>query len=101
MQAAGRCFATAGRVASETAHRLVAAIDAAPAANTSSNRDCNSLSDGRAASSSSRQPPFKAGSGVPIPLTAYAGAGIVAGSDPEAELLETRVKFRPIVDALA
>ncbi|KJL26024.1 chorismate-binding protein [Microbacterium azadirachtae] len=42
-----------------------------------------------------------AGSGVPIPLTAYAGAGIVAGSDPEAELLETRVKFRPIVDALA
>ncbi|MFD6700611.1 MULTISPECIES: isochorismate synthase MenF [unclassified Microbacterium] len=41
------------------------------------------------------------GSGSPIPLTAYAGAGIVAGSDPEAELLETRVKFRPIVDALA
>ncbi len=41
------------------------------------------------------------GSGQPIPLTAYAGAGIVAGSDPEAELLETRVKFRPIVDALA
>ncbi|WP_295014799.1 isochorismate synthase MenF [uncultured Microbacterium sp.] len=40
-------------------------------------------------------------SGSPIPLTAYAGAGIVAGSDPEAELLETRVKFRPIVDALA
>ena len=36
-----------------------------------------------------------------IPVTAYAGAGIVAGSDPEAELLETRVKFRPIVDALA
>lgn len=41
------------------------------------------------------------GSGAPIGLTAYAGAGIVAGSDPEAELLETRVKFRPIVDALA
>ncbi|MFB7843094.1 isochorismate synthase MenF [Microbacterium sp. NPDC056052] len=41
------------------------------------------------------------GSGQPIPLTAYAGAGIVAGSDPETELLETRVKFRPIVDALA
>lgn len=41
------------------------------------------------------------GSGSPIPLTAYAGAGIVAGSDPEAEMLETRVKFRPIVDALA
>ena len=39
--------------------------------------------------------------GSPIRLTAYAGAGIVAGSDPEAELLETRVKFRPIVDALA
>ncbi|MGB4135780.1 MAG: isochorismate synthase, partial [Microbacterium sp.] len=36
-----------------------------------------------------------------IPVTAYAGAGIVAGSDPESELLETRVKFRPIVDALA
>ena len=41
------------------------------------------------------------GSDQPIALTAYAGAGIVAGSDPEAELLETRVKFRPIVDALA
>lgn len=38
---------------------------------------------------------------APVPLTAYAGAGIVAGSDPEAEMLETRVKFRPIVDALA
>jgi menaquinone-specific isochorismate synthase len=38
---------------------------------------------------------------APMPLTAYAGAGIVAGSDPESELLETRVKFRPIVDALA
>jgi menaquinone-specific isochorismate synthase len=36
-----------------------------------------------------------------IPVTAYAGAGIVAGSDPETELLETRVKFRPLVDALA
>jgi menaquinone-specific isochorismate synthase len=36
-----------------------------------------------------------------IPLRAHAGAGIVAGSNPEAELLETRVKFRPIVDALA
>lgn len=34
-------------------------------------------------------------------VTAYAGAGIVAGSEPEAELLETRVKFRPLVDALA
>lgn len=36
-----------------------------------------------------------------ISVTAYAGAGIVAGSDPETELLETRVKFRPLVDALA
>lgn len=36
-----------------------------------------------------------------IPVVAHAGAGIVAQSDPEAELLETRVKFRPIVDALA
>ncbi|MDN3311170.1 chorismate-binding protein [Microbacterium oryzae] len=34
-------------------------------------------------------------------VTAHAGGGIVAGSQPEAELLETRVKFRPIVDALA
>ncbi len=34
-------------------------------------------------------------------VTAHAGGGIVAGSDPDAELLETRVKFRPIVDALA
>ncbi|WP_404802979.1 isochorismate synthase [Microbacterium pullorum] len=39
--------------------------------------------------------------GADIPVTAYAGAGIVAGSDPETELIETRVKFRPIVDALA
>lgn len=39
--------------------------------------------------------------GPEIPVVAHAGAGIVAGSDPEAELLETRVKFRPIVDALA
>lgn len=36
-----------------------------------------------------------------ITVTAYAGAGIVAGSDPESEMLETRVKFRPLVDALA
>ncbi|MFT4158291.1 MAG: isochorismate synthase [Microbacterium sp.] len=36
-----------------------------------------------------------------IAVTAYAGAGLVAGSDPESELLETRVKFRPLVDALA
>ena len=36
-----------------------------------------------------------------IPVAAHAGAGIVEGSEPEAELLETRVKFRPIVDALA
>jgi menaquinone-specific isochorismate synthase len=43
---------------------------------------------------------FDAGDGN-ITVTAYAGAGIVAGSDPESELLETRVKFRPLVDALA
>jgi menaquinone-specific isochorismate synthase len=36
-----------------------------------------------------------------IRVTAHAGAGIVAGSRPEAETLETRVKFRPILDALA
>lgn len=36
-----------------------------------------------------------------IPVVAHAGAGIVAQSNPESELLETRVKFRPIVDALA
>ncbi len=42
-----------------------------------------------------------AGFGDTIPVVAHAGAGIVAGSDPETELLETRVKFRPIVDALA
>jgi isochorismate synthase len=32
-------------------------------------------------------------------VTAYAGAGIVAESVPERELLETRMKFRPIVEA--
>jgi len=32
-------------------------------------------------------------------LTAYAGAGIVEGSDPQRELLETRLKFRPILQA--
>lgn len=42
-----------------------------------------------------------AGTAHRIPFTAHAGAGIVAGSDPEAEMLETRVKFRPIIDALA
>ena len=42
-----------------------------------------------------------AGGTAPVPFTAYAGAGIVAASDPESEMLETRVKFRPIVDALA
>lgn len=36
-----------------------------------------------------------------IAVRAHAGAGIVAGSDPERELLETRVKFRPIIDAIA
>lgn len=39
--------------------------------------------------------------GAPLDVTAYAGGGIVAASDPETELLETRVKFRPLVDALA
>ncbi len=32
-------------------------------------------------------------------ITAYAGAGIVADSVPESELVETRLKFRPIVEA--
>lgn len=32
-------------------------------------------------------------------LTAYAGAGIVADSDPDRELAETKLKFRPIVEA--
>lgn len=32
-------------------------------------------------------------------ITAYAGAGIVPGSDPESELLETGLKFQPIIDA--
>ena len=31
-------------------------------------------------------------------LTAYAGAGVVAESDPERELLETELKFRPITE---
>ncbi len=46
---------------------------------------------------------FSPGAGEPdamIHVTAFAGAGIVAGSDPDTELLETRVKFRPLVDAL-
>lgn len=42
-----------------------------------------------------------AAGGETKPVVAHAGAGIVAGSEPETELLETRVKFRPIVDALA
>lgn len=32
-------------------------------------------------------------------ITAYAGAGIVADSDPDRELAETKLKFRPIVEA--
>ncbi len=32
-------------------------------------------------------------------LTAYAGCGIVAESDPERELAETKMKFRPIIEA--
>ena len=31
----------------------------------------------------------------------FAGAGIVAGSDPEAEWEETRIKFQPVLQALA
>ena len=34
-------------------------------------------------------------------VTAYAGAGIVAASDPEGELAETELKFNPIVDAFS
>jgi menaquinone-specific isochorismate synthase len=34
-------------------------------------------------------------------VTAYAGAGIVIDSDPEKELAETRMKFRPVIDAFA
>jgi isochorismate synthases len=32
-------------------------------------------------------------------ITAYAGCGIVAGSDPDRELAETVMKFRPVVEA--
>lgn len=32
-------------------------------------------------------------------ITAYAGAGIVEGSEPEKELAETNLKFRPIIEA--
>jgi menaquinone-specific isochorismate synthase len=34
-------------------------------------------------------------------ITAHAGAGIVPGSDPESELLETGLKFQPIIDAFS
>lgn len=34
-------------------------------------------------------------------VRAWAGAGIVAGSDPQNEVAETALKFRPITDALA
>ena len=33
-------------------------------------------------------------------VTAHAGAGVVADSRPDSELIETTMKFRPIVDAL-
>lgn len=33
-------------------------------------------------------------------VTAHAGAGVVADSHPDSELIETTMKFRPIVDAL-
>ena len=32
-------------------------------------------------------------------ITAFAGAGILAESDPDQELAETTLKFRPIVEA--
>ena len=32
-------------------------------------------------------------------ITAYAGAGVVEGSDPVRELAETKMKFRPVVEA--
>lgn len=32
-------------------------------------------------------------------ITAYAGAGIVADSDPDRELAETKLKFRPVLEA--
>ncbi|HEX4057292.1 MAG TPA: isochorismate synthase [Galbitalea sp.] len=34
-------------------------------------------------------------------IAAFAGAGIVVDSNPEKEMLETRMKFRPIIDAFA
>ncbi|MGO4689912.1 isochorismate synthase [Glaciibacter sp. 2TAF33] len=34
-------------------------------------------------------------------ITAYAGCGIVLDSDPDRELAETRMKFRPIVEAFS
>lgn len=34
-------------------------------------------------------------------IVAHAGAGIIAGSDPESEYAETELKFRPIREALA
>jgi menaquinone-specific isochorismate synthase len=34
-------------------------------------------------------------------LTAFAGCGIVAGSDAQAELEEASLKFKPIVEALS
>ena len=34
-------------------------------------------------------------------ITAYAGAGIVAESDPDRELAETKLKFRLILEAFA
>jgi menaquinone-specific isochorismate synthase len=34
-------------------------------------------------------------------MTAYAGCGIVSDSIPEKELVETEMKFRPIVEAFS
>ena len=36
-----------------------------------------------------------------LDVTAWAGAGIVVDSDPAHELVETRMKFRPILEAFA
>lgn len=36
-----------------------------------------------------------------VRATAHAGAGVVIDSSPDSELIETTMKFRPIVDALA
>jgi menaquinone-specific isochorismate synthase len=39
--------------------------------------------------------------GAPRSIRAFAGAGIVSGSDPQREVAETTMKLKPIVDALS